>query len=255
MPGSKLMFPKDLQDNVHGHWVNIQAIGRTNQGNGDQIMTTVTLFVPGGGGQSAQMIWETKHDFVDAKMARILPGMLGFGGGAGIIPGMAGASINPKVEVLYRNTNLRSFQFDFFLAPSSAEEAIQMKEIFKTLRAYSSPTLAQGSSDPRAGYVGSAADQFDYLSSGGLYLSPHEWLIDFYYRDDRGGVKPNYNMPRIGRSVLEQVIVNYAPTGQFSAFHDGNPVAAQLTLQFREMRIIDEANINTDPLTDPVGGY
>jgi len=47
----------------------------------------------------------------------------------------------------------------------------------------------------------------------------------------------------MGRSVLEVIDVMYNPNAEWSTFADGSPVATQLTLRFKEMRLIDGKNI------------
>lgn len=245
MPGPRLAFPEIVQDDQNGHWMNIQAVGR---GMDNTPQATVTLFVPGG--PNSPMIWETNHEYQEAKLSKIaLSGAAAvpivgtaLAAAAGAAP-MAGGAINPKVEVLYRDTNLRRFQFTFIMAPSSASESNTLKEIVKTLRKFSSPTLVGGRSDPEAGYIGSASGQGNYLSTGGLFLSPYEFLIKFYYKDRVYGTMRNLNIPRIGRCIIEHIDINYTPQGEWSTFHDGAPTSAMLTMVFREMRIIDSQNV------------
>lgn len=245
MPGPRLAFPEIVQDDQNGHWMNIQAVGR---GTDNSPQATVSLFIPGGA--NSPMVWETNHDYQEAKLSRIMVSaasnlpLVGtaIGAAAGAAP-MAGGAINPKVEVLYRDTNLRRFQFSFLMTPASSSESRVLKEIVKTLRKFSSPTLVGGRSDPEEGYVGSAGSQASYLSTGGLFLSPSEFRIRFYYKDKNGVWRDNLNIPRIGRCIIEHIDINYAPQGEWSTFHDGAPVAAYLQMVFREMRVIDSQNV------------
>jgi hypothetical protein len=236
--------------------MNIQAVGR---GTDNTPQATVTLFIPGGLNGS-NMVWETNHEYQEAKLSRIVVGAASsipivgtaIGAAAGAA-GMAGGAINPKVEVLYRDTNLRRFQFSFIMAPSSSSESRTLKEIVKTLRKFSSPTLVGGRSDPEEGYIGNqgalglptflGGSGTGYLSSGGLFLSPSEFRIRFYYKDKNGVWQDNLNVPRIGRGIIEHIDINYTPQGEWSTFHDGAPTSAMLTMVFREMRVIDSQNV------------
>ena len=214
MPGPRLAFPEIVQDDQNGHWMNIQAF----DGSSEMSQATVTLFIPGG--TNSPMIWETNHEYQEAKLSKIIVGAASsipivgtaIAAAAGAAP-MAGQAINPKVEVLYRDTNLRKFQFNFFMAPSSPSESRTLKEIVKTLRKFSSPTLEGGRSDPDRGYIGSAGGQANYLSTGGLFKSPSEFRIRFYYKDENGVWRDNTNIPRIGRCVMEHSDLNYAQQG------------------------------------------
>lgn len=228
---ARIWFPENLTDPQHLHWMNINCFEQ------DSYKDTITLFVPGGG-QNGSMSWEHAHDYTDPKLARIAAGLLGIGaGGAGVLPGMMGAAINPKVEVLYRNTDLRKFQFNFLFAPTSQKESDSMEAIVQKLRYHSAPKIKGGYSDPNIGYK-NIQGQFDYLRTGWVLDAPSEFTIDFYFNG-----RENMHLPKIGRSIIERIDVNYTPLGEFSSFSNGHPVSAMLTIVFRELRIIDKQNI------------
>jgi len=247
MAAPRLAFPQIVENEQNGHWMHIIARGR---GNDNSPQATVTLFIPGGGTNSTNLVWETRHDYQESKLSKIIAGaaasvpLVGtaINAAVGAAP-MLGGAINPKVEVLYRDTNLRTFQFSFVMVPSSPDDSQALRDIVKTLRKFSSPTLAAGRSDPRQGYIGANAGQADYLTTGGLFLSPYEFTIDFYYKDKYGQVLQNTNVPRIGRCVIDAIDINYTPQGEWSTYHDGMPTSAMLTMVFREMRVIDSQNI------------
>jgi len=241
MPGFlNLSFPEDLTSARQGHYMIIMPVGR---GNDNSPQAGISLFVPGGINGS-NMVWETSHEYVDKKMGYVVPGAIGaIGGLIQTVAGAAGGAINSKVEVLYRDTALRRFQFSFIMSPQSPEESRQLKLIVQTLRQYSSPTLVEGTSDPQTGYIGSVGNQAEFLSTGGLYLSPSEFLIQFWYLDENGTATPNENIPKIGRCVLTGIDINYTPTGEWSTFKDGAPTSAMLTMAFQEMRVINSQNV------------
>jgi hypothetical protein len=229
-----LVFPDNLTDQQNPHVMMIRCINK------DTTVDTISVFVPGGS-QNGSLAWEHAHDYTDAKMARVALGMLGISpSGSGVLPGMLGTAINPKVEVLYRNTDLRRFQFNFLFAPTSKSETDTMKEIIKTLRYHSAPELVNGGSgaDLLGGYR-TVQSQSQYLTTGGLFLAPSEFLIDFKFNG-----KPNEWLPKIGRCIIERIDVNYTPLGEFSTFSNGAPVSAMLTVVFREMKVVDKQNIN-----------
>lgn len=253
-----LTFPDNLTDTQNPHVMMIRCMKN------DSTIHTISLFVPGGS-QNGSLAWEHAHDYTDAKMARVALGMLGISpSGSGVLPGMLGTAINPKVEVLYRNTDLRRFQFNFLFAPTSANETKNMEDIIRTLRFHSAPELVNGgggylgswidsflngtlgaggaaANDLRAGYR-TVSNQAQYLSTGGLFLAPSEFIIDFKFNG-----KDNPWLPKIGRCIIERIDVNYTPLGEFSTFSNGAPVSAMLTVVFREMKVVDKQNIN--------GGY
>lgn len=239
----RIAFPEDLTSEEIGHWMNISAY---RPGTYDKADFTASLFIPGGGQNT--LSYTSKYDYVDVMMARVASGVLGIGSfvnAFNAVMNMSGGAINPKVEVLFRNAQLRQFQFVFLFAPMSETESKSMKEIIKNLRAHAAPELqfpSGGESDPQRGYVGSVGAQSEYLISGLNFKTPSEFIIKFYRRE---GNKPAENdaLPRIGRCVIEHIDVNYTPQGEFSTFSNGHPVSAMLTVVFRELRIIDKKNI------------
>lgn len=144
--------------------------------------------------------------------------------GKALIAGGFGVVENPMIEMLYSQPNLRSFQFDFMFYPRDEKEAIEVQNILNRLRFHQAPEIK--------------------AYSGGYFLiPPSEFDIQFYYNG-----KINPNIDKISTCVLENIIVNYAPTG-FTAYESlnetsptlgrtGMPVAIQMTLMFKETQIM-----------------
>lgn len=231
-------FPIDLGDESQGHFMKIrifpsQAVLSAQPANSQGY--TVCLFVPGTGLQSP-MIWEQDHDYDDVKLARL--GTAAIGAVSKTAEAVAGAAVglarlkgqgamNPKVQVLYSNTQLRRFSFSYFMAPSSETENARMQQIIKMFRKYSAPELRENTG-------------FQSL----WFIPPAEFEITFHKTSTNGSAHPeNFYVPKISRCVLQKVDVNYSQQGDFSTFKDGSPTAAQLTLTFREMRIISQKDV------------
>jgi hypothetical protein len=95
-----------------------------------------------------------------------------------------------------------------------------MKNIINALRFYSAPEL-------------------DSQTSGFTFIPPADFDISFY----KDG-KENLAIPRINTCVLEEVTIDYAPMNdQWVTFSNGHPVAAQVTLKFRETEILHKKRI------------
>jgi hypothetical protein len=182
-----------------------------------------TFFIPGGQ-LSMPLVFQHEHEYTDVKLARLFTSALGVYGdvAAGALT-LMGYPLNPRVDVLFRNTNLRTFQFNIMMAPQSQKESEQMKQIIKMFRYYAAPD-----------FTGVA---------GSFYESPNEFMIRFFYRDSNGAVKFNENIPRIGVGVIKRIDVDYTPQGEFSTFYDGTPVAAMLTFTFMETKIMGKTAI------------
>ena len=144
--------------------------------------------------------------------------------GRAVSAGALGVVQNPMLELLYSQPSFRTFQFDFMLYPRDEKEALEVQKILERLRFHQAPEIK----DSTYGY---------------FLVPPSEFDIKFYYNG-----RINENIDNISTCVLENIIVNYAPSG-FSAYESlgqnypklgstGMPVAIQLTLMFKETQIL-----------------
>lgn len=133
---------------------------------------------------------------------------------------LAGAPINPRVEVLFSMTPLRDFQFEFLMVPRNEQEAITIREIVRTMRFHSAPEL-------------------DSYTLGNTFIPPAEFDITFYHR----GVE-NLSIPRINTCVLLECEVDYAPgTGIWQTYRDGSPLATRLRMVFKEVEVVHKLRV------------
>jgi len=135
---------------------------------------------------------------------------------------IVGFAINPVIEVLYQNPQLRSFNFDFVFAPRSSKEADNVWSIIYQFRRHSAPEL---------------------LAMGTMFIPPSEFEITFL-RKTGTGFAENTNIPRISTCVLETVQTDYASVGNFTTFTDGMPVQIRMRLSFKELNIITREAID-----------
>lgn len=141
--------------------------------------------------------------------------------------------INPTVEILFSNTTQRQFVFEFLLAPRSESESLAVKKIIQTIRYHAAPEIGGGKT---------GIDMIDNVIGDNLpaltWIPPAEFDITFYNK----GVE-NLNILRINTCVLERVEVDYAPSGVYSTFTNGHPVAARLSMGFREIEPIHKLRV------------
>jgi hypothetical protein len=274
-----LIFPSDLGQKQQGHFMKIQVFPTVGTAH-EQAGQSIYLFIPGGN-QNGPLSWPMVHEFDDVKLTRLGAGVIG--AVTRMIPGvgdalaeaasavgggvMAGArirgygTINPKIDVLFGNSELRRFQFSFFLAPESAAESKTVKTIIKTLRKYSAPEitstiagidvanapgvqgLGQMLGGGATGNFTGTSGQGSQLKSGLWFIPPAEFGISFHTVNN-GSAPENQYLPKIGRCVLERIDVDFSPgQNEFSTFNDGAPTNVQLTMIFREMRIISQQDV------------
>ncbi len=202
-----------------------------------RIVESIALYMPN------TVVFDTNNDYEDVGLTDIGKGMVqtatGFvsnslskgvgkmvdkvldAGGHLIDKGskFAQRPINPRVEVLFRNTLQRTFQYDFLFAPESPEDTIAMKQIIQTLRFHAAPEYQNG-------------------SGAFMYIPPSEFDITFYNRG-----KENLNIPRINTCALTKINIDYAPQGVYSTFTNGAPVSCRMQLEFRELEVISKLRV------------
>lgn len=221
------VFPEDLGSSYYGHFMTLSAIQRSGSYTGSMQNVTkssqhtnysVAFFIPSAESGSG-IIYTDKHEYTDIKLSNLAGGALGaFVGSDAVKAAAAGSSlmghpINPGVQVLFRTTKLRQFQFTFLMAPQSENESVKMHNIIKKLRMFAAPALN--------------------LNNTAFFNTPCEFEIKFYNKGQE-----NTNIPKIRRCVLTDVIADFTPQGEWSTFRNGHPVACQLSLAFQEMEII-----------------
>jgi hypothetical protein len=204
------------------------------------------------GKQTVSEFLETKKDFVKT-MYLYMPDTLDFtyaaswdktdlmraAGAAPIVGGLArgitsimgndavklamnkfGYAFNPQSQMLFEGIDFRTYTMSFVFTPRSVQEAGIVKEIIKTFRMYAAPTVVD--------------------EIGGFFFKPPGIFGVSFFSDGA----PNYNINKLMDSVLESVEVNYAPNG-WSAHRDGKPVQTTLTLNFKEMTLVDRTKIES----------
>lgn len=132
---------------------------------------------------------------------------------------LLGTPINPRVEILFATTQLRSYVFEVLMAPRNEIESESIKKIVQTLRFHSAPEIS---------------------GPGGItFIPPAEFDITFFNK----GIE-NPNIPRINTCVLNRIEADYAPAGVYSTFYNGHPVAVRLSMAFTEVEINHKLRIS-----------
>lgn len=180
----------------------------------DPPTNSIALYMPNTIAFSQNNLYE------DVSMAELGGKMLKPIGGK--IGAMAGAAaqilnrpINPYLEVLFKATSLRQFQFDFLFAPTTEEDANEVQRIIRNLREAVAPSVT--------GLTGSV-----------VFTPPCKFNFEFFRNNGAGGMVKNDRIPSIGTCVIDSLDVDYAPTGVYSTFSTGHPVATRLQLRVKE---------------------
>lgn len=128
--------------------------------------------------------------------------------------------INPMVEVLFTNTPQRQFVFEVLMAPRNEKESETIRSIVQTLRFHATPELN------------------DFALNGLFWIPPADFDITFFNKGQE-----NTNILRINTCVMERIEVDYSPSGVYSTFRNGHPVAVRLSMAFRELEPLHKQRI------------
>jgi len=132
-----------------------------------------------------------------------------------------GLAINPQQQILFDGIDFRTFQMTFVFTPSSKQEADMVKDIIKTFKKHAAPKLVE--------------------EVGGMFwVPPSTFNLDFFFN----GVI-NTKISRVAECVIENIDVNYAPNG-WSAHTDGSPIQTVMTINFKEIELIDRDKIESE---------
>ena len=167
----------------------------------------------------------------------------GFGGNkkgiAAVIAGMAagagnlltrttGAITNPNMELLFGGPELRTFSFQFTLAPRSTPEAMEVIKIIRFFKQGMSPIRTKSM----------------------LFLkSPHTFKLSYKGSD---GEDHKY-LNKFKECALGSFGVNYTPNGNYSTYEGGVMTAYQVTMTFRELNPIYNDDYGSDPFPEEIG--
>jgi hypothetical protein len=137
----------------------------------------------------------------------------------GIFFGTTGLAVNPQLEMIYSNPQLRQFQFDFILTAKNSIDSKAISNIIKQLKIYSHPEIPKG-------------------TVGRYYIPPAQFEIEFHNPGSVIARNQNTFLFKTKKSVLRDITVDYTSAGTFATFADGAPVQVRLSLTFQEASIL-----------------
>lgn len=175
----------------------------------------------------------------------------------GLAGNIAKSVPNPQLQLIYKGTGLRQFQFEFRFTPNSKKEAQSIDEIIKNFTYYSVPKLKGAASHQYLEPPQIFNIKFAFTGGSGLSGAVMNFfknigtnILTSQIGGNLFGSNPlnqkNNPAPKIfevySECVLENMNLDYAPNG-WASYDDGYPVETRLTLQFRELDIVTKDNI------------
>lgn len=140
-----------------------------------------------------------------------------------------GVVLNPNVEVLYDSPDLREIAMVFKMVPRSSSDSATINAIVKAFRYASLPQ-----------WGGEGGDLAISGEGGGATFSQENFIrvpLMCKFTFMRGG-STNPNIIQFKPCAITRVQVNYTPDGTYATYHDGNPVATELSIGFLESKLI-----------------
>ena len=159
-------------------------------------------------------------------IAAVIAGMAA--GAGNLLSRTTGAVANPNMELLFGGPQLRTFSFQFTLAPRSKEEAMEAVKIIRFFKQGMSPIRTKSM----------------------LFLkSPHTFRLSYKGSD---GDDHKY-LNKFKECALGSFGVNYTQNGNYSTYEDGVMTAYQMSMTFRELNPIYNDDYGSDPFPEEIG--
>ena len=157
-----------------------------------------------------------------AKSIGAVAELAGAEGGEALVKKAFGEADNPYMEVLFDSMSLRTFTYNFNMAPRNEKEAYEVQRIIQLFRFHMAPELRPGVNR----YLG-LPSQFD---------------IHYMFLSRDGNTSENNYYNRVATCVLQDCKVNYTPNG-VKSFEDGGPTQTTMTLTFKEIELLTKDKI------------
>ena len=159
-------------------------------------------------------------------IAAVIAGMAA--GAGNLLSRTTGAVANPNMELLFGGPQLRTFSFQFTLAPRSKKEGMEAVKIIRFFKQGMAPIRTKSM----------------------LFLkSPHTFKLSYKGSD---GDDHKY-LNKFKECALGGFNVNYTPNGNYSTYEDGVMTAYQITMTFRELDPIYNDDYGSDPFPEEIG--
>ena len=187
-----------------------------NMGTLRNLMSGTGTLIPG--------IAKAAAGFVDDAASSLAGLELNVGAG---INALTGTIKNPRKEMMFSGTEIRSFDFVFNFKPKSRKEAIAMVQAIKLLRFHSLPEI-----NPSMSFLSVPSEVqltfLDYYRGG---QGEGEWMVQ------------NSVLPKLGRCAITSVNVTYQPEDN-TIYEGGIPSMADVTITLTELEAIARNHVS-----------
>ena len=223
-----LPIPGGIQDGQSVQWGE-SNMSPLDMAKANIAMTTVSKGLGAGVGAAGDAANTLAGAFGDNKeaLAAVIAGMAA--GAGNMLTRTTGAIVNPNMELLFGGPQLRTFSFQFLLAPRTKKEAMEVIQIIRFFKQGMAPIRTKSM----------------------LFMkSPHTFKLS--YRNSKGDQHKYLN--KFKECGMASFGVNYAPNGNYSTFEDGVMTAYQISMTCRELNPIYNDDYGSDnPFPEEIG--
>jgi hypothetical protein len=216
-----LPIPENIQDSNAVNWGDDSLNGLAARGIGlsaaaigsdKDFVKTAKDFFTGAGAFAEDLTGISagiRNSFIAAKAVGAFTNV----NAQGVVTRQTGQVLNPNMELLFNNVTLRSFNFQFDLAPRDKKESETIKAMLRLFKR-SMNAKKNGTEGAKGLFIASPdVFQLSYKTGG----EDHKFLNRF---------KP---------MALLNMAVNYTGSGTYATYDDTTPVHMKLSLQFQEL--------------------
>ena len=140
--------------------------------------------------------------------------------------GISGVARNPNVEVLFQNTEMRTFDLSFKLTPFDDQDALRIEAIIKIFKMAMLPQYKLGKDTKVFGMDNKGIE-------AGFIQVPKVCAVNFMRGSNRNRFLPRYKM-----CAITDVAVNYTPDNVYATIDRNMPVATELKISFMETKLV-----------------
>ena len=223
-----LPIPGGIQDGQSVSWGE-SSMSPLDMTKANIAMTTVSKGLGAGVEEAGDAATNLAGAFGENKkaLAAVIAGMAA--GAGNMLTRTTGAIVNPNMELLFGGPSLRTFSFQFQLAPRDKTEAMEAIKIIRFFKQGMAPIRTKSM----------------------LFMkSPHTFQLS--YRNSQGN--PHKYLNKFNECAMASFGVNYAPNGNYSTFEDGVMTAYQISMTCRELNPIYNDDYGDDtPFPEEVG--
>ena len=146
------------------------------------------------------------------------------------LSGVSGTILNPNTEMMYQSSTMRGFDLRFKMQARSEDESNQIKQICTTFKRAMLPTYG---GEVIGKGIGPGTPTDKKPGNGNFITLPKIVAVSFMT-----GNELNEYVTQYKPCAITGVDINHTPDGAWAAYKGGAPVATEIKVSFKELKLI-----------------